>query len=306
MLKLIDSHNNKDVIFGRDADSWNHEGNRNFRLVIAKYQAQYHAVKLRFDKVTLVAKIVGELKDSGVRFLRRDSRTGKWFEVDHKAYIEKVGHAIRDRQVIRKRKIKKQKAIEKKKIARNSITPPKEDEQEQPRRVSLDVVTEEDEQEQPTRLSHDIVNTFKKQTISQPQTNKPTEIHNGNIAENSLSQINTNNELLAYKDILSTKTGLSQQDPRVSTTIKDILEEDLILASIKKRQAITKELITLHQQTAVLASLRARDQLPVPTKSPLMFFPQEHLQAPSVSSFLQQHLGFNSRHLAPWAKEAFL
>jgi len=285
MLKLIDSHNNKDVIFGRDADSWNHEGNRNFRLVIAKYQAQYHAVKLRFDKVAIVAKIVGELKDSGVRFLKRDCRTGKWFEVDHKAYIEKVGHAIRDRQVIRKRKIKKQKAIEKKKIARNSTIPPKEDEQEQ---------------------SHDVVNTFKKQIISQAQTNKLAEIHNGNIAKNNLSRINTKNDLFAYKDILSTKTALSQQYPGVSASIKDILEEDLILASIRKRQAITKELITLHQQNAVLASLRARNQLPVTTKSPLILFPQEHLQAPSVSSFLQQHLGFNSLHLTPWAKQVFL
>lgn len=86
----IDSPSTNDILFGRDSDSWNHEGNRRFRIVVANYQDEYHATTARTKKVEIVAKIVEELRGSGARFLKRDSKTKKWFEVDRKASIEKV------------------------------------------------------------------------------------------------------------------------------------------------------------------------------------------------------------------------
>lgn len=92
MFETIENPTKKDVLFGRDADCWNHEGNRAFRCLVAKYQEAYHSTKQRVEKVAIVSNIVNELKESGARVLRRDSRTSKWFEVDRKAYVEKVGY----------------------------------------------------------------------------------------------------------------------------------------------------------------------------------------------------------------------
>lgn len=88
--EMIEDPNEQDILFGRDSDSWNHEGNRRFRSVVAKYQSKYHATKSRAEKVTIVATIVAELKSSGTRFLKRDHPNKKWYEVDRKACIEKV------------------------------------------------------------------------------------------------------------------------------------------------------------------------------------------------------------------------
>lgn len=100
-----------DVLFGRDSDSWNHEGNRNFRALVVKYQDKYHATQARSEKVSIVANIVGELKKSGAKFLKRDNDNKMWFEVNRKACIEKVGHAIRDKQVITQRMLQKRRSL---------------------------------------------------------------------------------------------------------------------------------------------------------------------------------------------------
>jgi len=100
-----------DILFGRDSDSWNHEGNRNFRELVVKHQEKYHVTQARSDKVSIVANIVSELKASGAKFLKRDNDSKMWFEVDRKACIEKVGHAIRDKQVIAQRRLQKRRSL---------------------------------------------------------------------------------------------------------------------------------------------------------------------------------------------------
>ena len=87
---MIDSPTEKDILFGRNSNSWNHEGNRRFRAVVGKYQEKYHSTKSRAHKVTFVATIVNELKSSGTRFLKRDHPNKEYYEVDRKACIEKV------------------------------------------------------------------------------------------------------------------------------------------------------------------------------------------------------------------------
>jgi hypothetical protein len=129
----IETPLSEDILFGRDSDSLNHEGNRRFRIVVAAYQKEYHSTTGRVKKTQIVAKIVEEIKSSGSRFLKRNSRTNKWDEVERKACVEKVcsslhhslvdevtptltfppspqvGHAIRDQQAIAERKIQNKK-----------------------------------------------------------------------------------------------------------------------------------------------------------------------------------------------------
>lgn len=88
--QTVESPTEDDILFGRDSDSWNHEGNRKFRSVVAKYQDKYHTTKSRAEKVKIVAKIVEELQSTGTRFLKRDHPSKPWYEVDRKACIEKV------------------------------------------------------------------------------------------------------------------------------------------------------------------------------------------------------------------------
>lgn len=87
---VVERPTSDDVLFGRHAQSWNHEGNRRFRSIVSKYQDAYHSAKVRIKKVAIVAKIVNEVRQNGARFLRRDKQLSKWYEVDRKACIEKV------------------------------------------------------------------------------------------------------------------------------------------------------------------------------------------------------------------------
>lgn len=87
---LVNPPTKDDVLFGRHAQSWNHEGNRRFRAIVSKYQAAYHSAKQRIKKVSIVAKIVSEVRSNGARFLRKDKRLSIWYEVDRKACIDKV------------------------------------------------------------------------------------------------------------------------------------------------------------------------------------------------------------------------
>lgn len=63
--------------------------------------------------------------------------------------------------------------------------------------------------------------------------------------------------------------------PRACTMYHDILKEDLFLSSIKRKQAVTRELIKLHEQTAYLKVLRAKEQ------NPLLLMPQSVILQPS-------------------------
>ena len=91
---MIDSPTEKDILFGRNPSSWNHEGNKRFRTVVAKHQGKYHSTKSRAQKVAFVATIVNELKSSGTRFLKRDYPNKEYYEVDRKACIEKVFNSV--------------------------------------------------------------------------------------------------------------------------------------------------------------------------------------------------------------------
>jgi len=272
MLSIIEFPTSKDVLFGRDADSWNHEGNRNFRFVVAKYQEQYHLTKLRTEKVTIVAKIVKELRESGARFLRRDCRSKKWFEVDRKAYIEKAGHAIRDRRVIRQRRLRKRKAAEKKALAQSMVeidrgTPP---------------LTNNDTG--PLVQQNSLMQTGKKKSINQPDGKR--------IQASALSKGALSKEIVGVNSTITVEDSkITKEQADISVPIQNLFkDEDLLLSSIKKKQAVTRELITLHQQTALLAALRANEQTGNFTKN--LFLSRTSVQS-SLANILVQPQAIN-------------
>lgn len=273
MTATIDVPTNKDVLFGRDADSWNHEGNRKFRKVIANYQQKYHSVKLRFDKVAIVAKIVQELKADGVRLLRRrDNIRKKWFEVDHKAYIEKVGHAIRDRRMIQNRKLKK--------VTRaNSIT----------KKKATSKTSKEISRAQSPEIVKTITTHKKRGPILRVHTVSPT---------NSENMLLSGTEKLSEANAIHDAKAAIIRDPEASATYRDLLKEELLLSSIKKKQAVTQELIKLHEQTAYLKALRANEQ------NPLLMLPQGQ-HPDSLNIMLRPHFRPRNLNFVPIPHSSF-
>lgn len=103
-----------DILCGRGLASFNHEGNVQFRFIIASNIAKYRAASRKPEKTTIVRKIVDDIHESGGRFLRRlpqkrtnvipykESAGGKerpgssWVVLGTKQAREKVGHALRD------------------------------------------------------------------------------------------------------------------------------------------------------------------------------------------------------------------
>ena len=72
-------------------------GNRYFREAIAASLDEYMQKQSRFEKSFVVQNIVDEIHGRGGRFLKQDSRTGRYtIELSMTQSRDKVGHAIRD------------------------------------------------------------------------------------------------------------------------------------------------------------------------------------------------------------------
>ena len=72
-------------------------GNKYFREAVARSLEEYMLKQSRFEKSLVVQNIVDEIHCRGGRFLKQDSRTGRYtIELTMTQSREKVGHAIRD------------------------------------------------------------------------------------------------------------------------------------------------------------------------------------------------------------------
>lgn len=87
---ISDPTSKDDVLFGRDAQSWNHGGNQRFRSIVSMHQADYHNTHVRIKKVAIVAKIIAEVRSNGARFLKKQEGADLWFKVPHKMCVEIV------------------------------------------------------------------------------------------------------------------------------------------------------------------------------------------------------------------------
>eukprot|EP00429_Kryptoperidinium_foliaceum_P008799 CAMPEP_0176007336 /NCGR_PEP_ID=MMETSP0120_2-20121206/3181_1 /TAXON_ID=160619 /ORGANISM="Kryptoperidinium foliaceum, Strain CCMP 1326" /LENGTH=268 /DNA_ID=CAMNT_0017340095 /DNA_START=37 /DNA_END=840 /DNA_ORIENTATION=+ len=86
---------NWDVICQGGKESYDHIGNRRFRICIDNNLRTYSKAKSKHERSSVVTCIVDVIREMG-SFVRKDESSGCWFEVDDKTAREKVGHALRD------------------------------------------------------------------------------------------------------------------------------------------------------------------------------------------------------------------
>ena len=85
-----------DILCGRGRGAWNHAGNRRFKTFINAHAKQYASAKTKMDKGALVASMVDKLREEGVLFVRKDTKTQTWYDIGEYQAREKTSHAIRD------------------------------------------------------------------------------------------------------------------------------------------------------------------------------------------------------------------
>eukprot|EP00980_Cylindrotheca_fusiformis_P031351 scaffold26214_cov142-Cylindrotheca_fusiformis.AAC.2 len=104
-----------EVLCSGGKKSFDHIGNRRFRICIANNLRTYENAKSKHQKSLVVTTIVDAVKESSTQerggFVRRDPATGRWFEVEDKIAREKVGHALRDAIKLAKKQTKKRDVV---------------------------------------------------------------------------------------------------------------------------------------------------------------------------------------------------
>lgn len=91
----MDGVNPCDIVCGRDSSSFNHCGNRRFRVTIGLHLSRYNAAHGKQERSELIASIIHLVKDEvGARFLKK--KNGKYVELNNREMRQKVGHALRD------------------------------------------------------------------------------------------------------------------------------------------------------------------------------------------------------------------
>jgi hypothetical protein len=82
------------VICGRGKDSYNHTGNRRFRILASVFVESYSRADNRAAKSVLIFNIVTMIRQAGGHFCKCEK--GTWFEVGDRCAREKVSAYFRD------------------------------------------------------------------------------------------------------------------------------------------------------------------------------------------------------------------
>lgn len=90
------TYSDNDVLSGRGGGTNVHQGNRNFRDLINLHRRTYLKAR-KNDKPAISRAIVRAIRASKGRFLRKDEKTGLWFEIGDDAAREKTSQALRQR-----------------------------------------------------------------------------------------------------------------------------------------------------------------------------------------------------------------
>ena len=91
-----DTYTDNDVLSGRGGGTNIHPGNRNFRDLINLHRRAYLKAR-KNDKPAISRAIVKTIRASKGRFLKRDEKSGLWFEIGDDAAREKTSQALRQR-----------------------------------------------------------------------------------------------------------------------------------------------------------------------------------------------------------------
>ena len=85
-----------DVLCGRGKACTEHSGNKVFMDIIRSSLGEYTSAPSRIDKSIVVRAMVKDFLDSGIRFLKFDTKRQQYFELTPELAHSKVGHSIRD------------------------------------------------------------------------------------------------------------------------------------------------------------------------------------------------------------------
>jgi len=88
--------NDSDVLSGRGGGTNVHPGNRHFRELINLHRRAYLKAR-KNDKPAISRAIVRAVRENNGRFLKRDEKSGLWFEIGDDAAREKTSQALRQR-----------------------------------------------------------------------------------------------------------------------------------------------------------------------------------------------------------------
>ena len=92
----ISTFHDADVLSGRGGGTNVHPGNRTFRDLINTHRREYLKAK-KNDKPAISRAIVKLVRDTGGRFLKKDNKSGLWFEIGDTLAREKTSQALRQR-----------------------------------------------------------------------------------------------------------------------------------------------------------------------------------------------------------------
>eukprot|EP00545_Synedropsis_sp_CCMP1620_P011627 CAMPEP_0119003516 /NCGR_PEP_ID=MMETSP1176-20130426/607_1 /TAXON_ID=265551 /ORGANISM="Synedropsis recta cf, Strain CCMP1620" /LENGTH=357 /DNA_ID=CAMNT_0006955127 /DNA_START=72 /DNA_END=1145 /DNA_ORIENTATION=+ len=88
--------NDSDVLSGRGGGTNVHPGNRHFRDLINLHRRAYLKAR-KNDKPAISRAIVRTIRENTGRFLKRDEKSGLWYEIGDDAAREKTSQALRQR-----------------------------------------------------------------------------------------------------------------------------------------------------------------------------------------------------------------
>lgn len=94
---MIETPNQKDILFGRGGESNNAEGNRRYQKVIESRCQAYSALGGRKAKTQLAWQIYKELRDEGARFLKKEKGSLYWSEAPEGDCRKKISQRLRER-----------------------------------------------------------------------------------------------------------------------------------------------------------------------------------------------------------------
>lgn len=90
--------NDFDVVCGRGKGSYDRDGNRTFRLLVARYVDEYEGCETKIEKSRLLERIVAVTKEQNngqTHFVKYNRTQNRWYEVSNDHAREKVGHTMR-------------------------------------------------------------------------------------------------------------------------------------------------------------------------------------------------------------------
>mmetsp|Transcript_17279 Transcript_17279/g.24964 ORF Transcript_17279/g.24964 Transcript_17279/m.24964 type:complete len:336 (+) Transcript_17279:148-1155(+) len=106
---LIKDPSPVDVLCGKQGPAFTHPGNKRFRQIILENLPNYISAPNKTAKSKVVKAVYAEFMQLGTRFLKADSKSGRWYAIEPHEAREKVSHSFRDRVRERTRAAKKRK-----------------------------------------------------------------------------------------------------------------------------------------------------------------------------------------------------